>query len=115
MPGNNVPHPRNYGSFARVLGVYVRQEKVLDLPTAIHKMSGMPADRLRLRDRGRLVPGAIADIAVFDPDTVIDRATFKEPHQMSEGMLHVFVNGTPALLNGKLTGQRPGRVLRSDD
>lgn len=113
MPGDDVPHPRNYGSFARVLGVYVREKGVLDLPTAIHKMSRMPADRIGLADRGRIEPGARADIAVFDPDRVIDRATFRQPHQFAEGMVHVLVNGQAVLLDGRMTGVRTGRVLRS--
>ncbi len=113
VPGNGMPHPRNYGSFARVLGYYVRERQLLSLPLAIHKMSHLPADRLGLSDRGRIAPGAKADIAVFDPNTVIDRATFADPHQYAEGVLHVFVNGRAALLNGRMTGQRFGRVLRN--
>jgi len=114
MPTEDVPHPRNYGSFARVLGVYVRERKVLDFTTAIHKMTRMPADRIGLSKRGRIEAGAIADIAVLDPDEVIDRATFADPHQFSEGVHHVFVNGEAVLLNGEMTGARPGRVLRRD-
>jgi N-acyl-D-amino-acid deacylase len=113
VPGNGHPHPRNYGTFARVLGRYVREQGVMPLHTAIHKMTRMPADRIGLRDRGRIEPGAIADIVVFDPDAVIDRATFEDPHQYAEGMVHVFVAGEAVLLNGKMTGARPGRVLRS--
>ena len=113
MPGDNVPHPRNYGSFARVLGVYVREKGVLSFSVAIHKMTRMPADRIGLQDRGRIEVGAVADIAVLDPDRVIDRATFEKPHQFSEGVQHVFVNGQAVLLNGEMTGERPGRVLRS--
>ncbi|MBT8048987.1 MAG: amidohydrolase family protein, partial [Gammaproteobacteria bacterium] len=107
------PHPRNYGSFARVLGKYVREEEVLRFADAINKMSRMPADRIGLTDRGRIAVGAKADIAVLDPAKVIDRATFKEPHQMSEGVHHVFVNGQAVLLHGSMTGNRPGRILRS--
>ena len=113
MPGDNVPHPRNYGSFARVLGVYVREKGVLSFPMAIHKMTRMPADRIGLHDRGRIEVGAVADIAVLDPKRVIDRATFENPHQFSEGVQHVFINGQAVLLNGEMTGERPGRVLRS--
>ena len=113
MPGDNVPHPRNYGSFARVLGVYVREKGALSFPVAIHKMTRMPADRIGLQDRGRIEVGAVADIAVLDPDRVIDRATFEKPHQFSEGVQHVFVNGQAVLLNGEMTGERPGMVLRS--
>ena len=76
-------------------------------------MTRMPANRIGLAQRGRIEPGAMADIAVLNPETVIDRATFAQPHQMSEGVLHVFVNGQAALLNGEMTGARPGRALRS--
>jgi len=113
MPGDNVPHPRNYGSFARVLGVYVRERAVLELPEAINKMTQMPADRLSLAERGRIAPGAYADIAVFDPATITDTATFENPHQFAVGVQHVFVNGKAVLLNGQMTGARPGRTLRS--
>jgi dihydroorotase/N-acyl-D-amino-acid deacylase len=113
IPGDNVPHPRNYGSFARVLGVYVRERGVLELPEAINKMTQMPADRLSLAERGRIAPGAYADIAVFDPATIGDTATFENPHQFAVGVLHVFVNGKAVLLNGQMTGARPGRTLRS--
>ena len=115
QPGPDVPHPRNYGSFARVLGIYVRERGVLDFPAAIHKMSRMPADRMGMSDRGRLVVGAYADIAVLDPERVIDRATFENPHQMSEGVVHVLVNGEVALRDGDLTEVRAGRVLRSTE
>lgn len=113
IPGPNVPHPRNYGSFARVLAVYVRQRGVLEFPEAIHKMSRMPADRIGLPERGRIEPGAFADLAVFDPDEFADTATFENPHQYAVGMQHVFVNGQAVLLKGEMTGARPGRVLRS--
>jgi dihydroorotase/N-acyl-D-amino-acid deacylase len=112
MPDKDMPHPRNYGSFARVLGRYVREQNVLGFEEAVHKMTQMPADRIGLSERGRIEPGAMADIAVLDPQTVIDRATFKQPHQFSEGVVHVFVNGDAVLLNGEMTGARPGRVLR---
>ena len=101
--------------FARVLVVYVRERGVLDFPTAIHKMSRMPADRMGMSDRGRLAVGAYADIAVLDPERVVDRATFEDPHQMSEGVVHVLVNGEMALRDGELTEVRAGRVLRSTD
>lgn len=113
VPGNGHPHPRNYGTFARVLGRYVRDQGVLPLHTAIHKMTRLPAERIGLVDRGRIEAGAIADIVVFDPETVNDRATFTEPHQYAEGMVHVLVAGVPVLLDGDNTGAWPGRVLRS--
>ena len=113
VPGNGHPHPRNYGTFARVLGRYVRELQVLRLSTAIHKMTRMPADRIGLATRGRIEPGAVADIVVFDPETVIDRATFADPHRYAEGMHHVFVAGKAVLWNKQPTGARPGRLLRS--
>jgi len=113
VPGVGVPHPRNYGAFARVLGYYVRERELLSFHTAVHKMTRMPADRISLNDRGRIEVGAFADIAVLNPETVNDRATFKNPHQYAEGVHHVFVNGQAVLLNGDMTGKRPGRILRS--
>jgi dihydroorotase/N-acyl-D-amino-acid deacylase len=112
-PSERVPHPRNYGTFARVLGHYVREENVLPFHTAVHKMSRLPADRIKLADRGRIEAGAIADIAVLDPSTVIDKATFENPHQYAEGVYHVLVGGEVVLVNAEMTGARPGRVLRS--
>ena len=114
-PTERVPHPRNYGTFARVLGHYVRGQGVLPLHTAIHKMSRLPAERIGLGDRGRIEVGAIADILVFDPDTVIDNATFEDPHQYASGAHHVFVSGEAVLLDETMTGARPGQVLRSTD
>jgi dihydroorotase/N-acyl-D-amino-acid deacylase len=112
-PGNAHPHPRNYGTHARVLGHYVRELGVLPLHTAIHKMSGMPADRIGLEDRGRIRAGLVADVVVFDPAAVIDRATFIEPHQYAEGVHYVFVAGEGVLMDSRMTGARPGRVLLS--
>jgi len=112
-PSERAPHPRNYGTFARVLGRYVREQGLMPLQTAVYKMSMLPADRIELSDRGRIEAGAKADIAVFDAAEVIDTATFENPHQYALGMRHVFVNGVPVLLNAEMTGERPGRVLRS--
>jgi dihydroorotase/N-acyl-D-amino-acid deacylase len=111
VPGEGAPHPRNNGTFARVLGPYVRERKVISLENAIHKMSGYPAARLKLMDRGLIRPGMKADIVVFDPATVRDRATYTEPHLYSEGIRDVIVNGERVLKGGGLTGARPGRVL----
>lgn len=112
-PGDNSPHPRNYGTFAKVLGEFVREKKLLPLTTAIHKMTRMPADRINLAARGRIEVGAKADIAVFDPGEIIDTATFEDPHQYALGVHHVIVNGTPVLVDKTMTGARPGQVLRS--
>ena len=109
--GKEAPHPRSYGTFARVLGVYVRERKILTLQDAIRRMSSMPAQRLSFPDRGLLRPGMKADIVVFDPATVADKATFENPHQYSIGFQHVIVNGKLVLHDGKVTTERPGRVL----
>ncbi len=106
------PHPRAYGTFARVLGKYVRDEKLLSLEEAIRKLAALPAANLKIPDRGRLLPGFYADVVVFDPETIADHATFDEPHQYATGMRHVFVNGTQVLANGEHTGATPGRVVR---
>jgi N-acyl-D-aspartate/D-glutamate deacylase len=106
------PHPRFYGTYPRILGRYVRDEGVLSLEQAVHKMTAFPARRLGLRDRGRIAEGLVADIVIFNPETIIDRATFEEPHQLAEGVAHLFVAGAPVIVDGKHTGARPGRVLR---
>ena len=111
MFGEANPHPRSYGTFARVLGLYVRDKKVLPLEEAIRKMSAFPAARLGLTDRGVLRTGLKADIAVFDPATVRDTATFAKPHAYAEGFSHVIVNGQVVFENGEMTAARPGRVL----
>ena len=112
QPGDGHPHPRAYGTFPRVLGHYVRTERVLTLEQAIHKMTGMPAARLGLQDRGVVRVGAFADLVVFDPTTIADRATFTEPHQYPVGIDHVIVNGRFAVENGTFSDVRAGRVLR---
>jgi len=106
------PHPRVYGSFPRVLGRYVRGEGVLGLEEAVRKMTSLPAQRLGLHDRGLLRPGLWADITVFNPDTIIDRATYQDPHQFPEGVEYVVVNGVVTVDGGVHTGARAGRVLR---
>jgi dihydroorotase/N-acyl-D-amino-acid deacylase len=112
--GRNVPHPRAYGTFARVLGVYVREKGVLTLEDAVRKMSGFPATRLGLSDRGLLRPGMKADVVVFNPATIIDKATFEKPHQYAEGVSTVVVNGQLAMADGKVTSARAGRVLKKN-
>ncbi len=106
------PHPRAYGSFARVLAKYVREENVITLADAIRKLSGLPAKNLKLDRRGLLKQGYFADVVVFDPETVQDHATFVEPHQYATGVLHVFVNGEQVLKDGEHTGATPGRFVR---
>jgi N-acyl-D-amino-acid deacylase len=106
------PHPRAYGNFARLLGKYVRDEKVISLEEAVRRLTTLPAGVLRLERRGALKPGYFADVVVFDPAKVQDHATFERPHQYSTGMVHVFVNGVQVLKNGEHTGARPGRVVR---
>jgi dihydroorotase/N-acyl-D-amino-acid deacylase len=109
--GRANPHPRSYGTFARVLGMYVRDKKTLTLEGAIRKMTAFPATRLRLTDRGILRPGMKADIVIFDPATVRDTATFEKPHSYAEGFSYVLVNGQVVFENGAMTAARPGRVL----
>lgn len=111
-PGDGHPHPRWYGTFPRVLGHYVRERGVLTLEDAVRKMTSLPADRLGLEDRGRIAEGARADLVVFDPATVIDRATFEDPHRYPEGIPFVIVAGIPAVDEGEFVDLRPGRVLR---
>ena len=106
-----VPHPRGYGTNARVLGVYVRERRVLTLEEAVRKMTSLPALSFRFADRGMLKEGMAADVTVFDPASIIDKATFEDPHQYAEGIRHVIVNGQPVLRDGALTGARPGTPL----
>ena len=104
-------HPRAYGNFARLLGKYVRDEKVIPLQEAVRRLSGLPATNLELEGRGFIRDGAFADVVVFDPATIADTATFEKPHQYAVGMRHVFVNGTQVLRDGEHTGAKPGRAL----
>ena len=105
-------HPRAYGNFARVLGKYVRDEHVIPLEEAIRKLTSLPAATLRVKERGQLTPGYLADVVVFDPKTIGDRATYAQPHQYSSGVRHVWVNGVQVLKDGEHTGAKPGRVVR---
>lgn len=110
--GDGVPHPRTYGAFARKLRLYVNEKGTVDLAHAVRSMTSLPAAVFDMPDRGMLREGAIADLVVFDLARVRDVAEYTDPHHYSEGMVHVFVNGVPALTDGAFTGQRPGRVLR---
>ncbi len=105
-------HPRAYGNFVRVLGRYVRDEKVLPLQTAIYKLTKLPASNLKLRHRGELIPGFFADVVIFDPARVRDHATYDDPHRYATGVVHVFVNGEQVLRDGEHTGALPGQVVR---
>jgi N-acyl-D-amino-acid deacylase len=106
------PHPRAYGNFARLLGKYVREEKLIPLEEAVRRLSALPAETLKLRNRGALKTGYFADVVVFDPKTIQDHATYEQPHQYATGVAHVFVNGVQVLKNGEHTGAKPGMVVR---
>ena len=105
-------HPRAYGTFARLLGKYVRDERVITLQEAVRRLTSLPARNLKLQRRGILREGYFADIVVFDPDSIRDHATYAEPHQYSTGVQHVIVNGVPVLAAGDHTGARPGRFVK---
>jgi len=105
------PHPRAYGTFPRILGKYVRQDKTLSMEEAIRKMTALPAERVGLSHRGYIREGYAADLVVFDPDSVIDKATYTQPHQYPEGIIHVIVNGKLVVENAKHTSQKPGLAL----
>ncbi|MEA1882552.1 MAG: amidohydrolase family protein [Candidatus Marinimicrobia bacterium] len=109
--GMGFPHPRSYGSFPRILSKYVRDKEVLTLEEAIHKMTLLPALWIGQSDRGLIRKGAIADMTVFDFETIQDKATYNDPHHFSTGILHVFVGGVAVLNNNKITGKRPGRFI----
>ena len=105
------PHPRAYGNVARLLGKYVRDEKIIPLEEAIRKLTSLPAANLKIKERGALKPGYFADIAIFDSAKIQDHATYEKPHQYATGMVHVFVNGVQVLKDGEHTGATPGRVV----
>jgi N-acyl-D-amino-acid deacylase len=105
-------HPRAYGNFARLLGKYVRDEKVISLEEAVRKLTSLPASNLKISKRGELLPGYYADLAIFDPATIKDNATFEEPRRYATGMVHVFVNGVLVLKDEEHTGALPGKVVR---
>ena len=106
------PHPRGYGAFPRFLGRYVRERKVMPLEEAVHRMTSLAAEHMGIKDRGRITPGMFADLVLFDPATVIDRATPQEPHLVSVGIARVWVNGAEVFADGKTTAARPGKVIR---
>jgi dihydroorotase/N-acyl-D-amino-acid deacylase len=110
--GKEHPHPRAYGTFPRIIRKFVREERRLTLEEAIRKFTSLPASRMRIADRGVLKAGMWADVVVFDPDSIRDKATFAEPNQLAVGMSWVLVNGVPVIADGKATGALPGRVLR---
>ena len=109
---NSSTHPRAYGNFSRLLGKYVRDEQIISIEEAVRKLTSLPASNLKIKKRGSLSKGYFADLAIFNPETIQDHATFSKPHQLSTGMIHVFVNGEQVLKNGEHTGAKPGRVVR---
>ena len=109
---NSSTHPRAYGNFSRLLGKYVRDEQIISIEEAVRKLTSLPASNLKIKKRGSLSKGYFADLAIFNPETIQDHATFSKPHQLSTGMIHVFVNGEQVLKNGEHTGTKPGRVVR---
>ena len=109
---NSSDHPRAYGNFSRLLGKYVRDEQIISIEEAVRKLTSLPASNLKIKKRGSLTKGYFADLAIFNPETIQDHATFVEPHQLSTGMIHVFVNGEQVLKDGVHTGAKPGRVVR---
>jgi N-acyl-D-amino-acid deacylase len=112
LPGATKPHPRNYGTFPRKLAYYSLQEKVIPIEQAVRSMTGLPAEILSMQDRGLIRDGMVADITIFDPETLRDTATFDDPHQYADGIEYVFVNGQPALVQGEFTGALAGKALR---
>ncbi len=105
-------HPRAYGTYPRILGRFVREQHILTLEDAVRKMTSAVAERLSIRDRGLVREGMMADLMIFDPATIIDRATYEAPHQLSVGMQWVFVNGVAVVSHGEVTGEKPGRLVR---
>ena len=112
LPEDAHPHPRLWGTFPRVLGHYVREKQLMPLYDAVHRMTGLSAGNFMLKDRGLIMPGYYADITIFDPDTVIDKATYEKPKQYASGIEVVIVNGQIAWQNGSASGARAGKVLK---
>ncbi len=113
--GERKTHPRSYGAYPKILGKYAREEEVLTIEDAIRKMTSLPAQKLGLRDRGLIREGMWADVVVFNPKTVMDKATYEDPHRYPEGLKYVLVNGEIVVDNGEHTGALPGKVLRISD
>jgi dihydroorotase/N-acyl-D-amino-acid deacylase len=109
--GEGSPHPRSYGTFPRVIGHYARDKKVLTIEEAIHKMTGMPAQRMGLKNRGKITKNMVADLVIFNPETILDKGTFTDPHQYPEGIEYVLVNGVFAVERGEFIGKKAGKVL----
>jgi N-acyl-D-amino-acid deacylase len=109
--GKELPHPRSYGTFPRFFETFVREEKIVDMATAIYKCTGLPASRAKFKERGLLIPGYAADITVFDPETIADKATYAKPHTFPSGIVHVFVNGVWTIKEGVHTGALAGMTL----
>ena len=105
-------HPRSYGTFPRILGLYVREKRVLSMAKAVHKMTGLAARRVGIKDRGFIQPGLAADLVLFDPLSIQDRSTSDRPHQYATGIVYAWVNGCPTVQDGRITGNTPGKVLR---
>ena len=114
VPEEGKPHPRSVGTYPRVLGRYARDKGVISMEEAVKKMTSLPARRLGIRDRGLIAPGYRADLVAFDPEKIIDRATYDDPWQYPEGIFAVFVNGLPVVWEGEMTGKRPGMPLRHE-
>ena len=114
VPGDGHPHPRWYGTFPRVLGHFVREKKTLSLEEAVYKMSLLPAQTIGIKNRGLIKKGMYADITIFDKNTIIDKATFESPHQYSEGIYYVLVNGVIAIDNGEFKNIKAGVVLKKN-
>jgi N-acyl-D-amino-acid deacylase len=112
IPSAGKAHPRYFGTFPRVLGKYVREDKALTLPEGVRKMTSLPAQKLGLQDRGMVKVGMWADLVVFDPETIADRATFSDPRRYPSGIQYVLVNGQIAVRDGRTTGALPGKILR---
>ena len=112
--GKELPHPRSYGTFPRFFEKFVREKKIVDMATAIYKCTGLPASRMKLKERGMLIPGYAADITIFNPETIADISTYANPHIFAAGIQHVFVNGVWTIKDGEHTGELAGTTLGNE-